>query len=63
MVLFYYLVSFGGDVRFWLGTGVERMFLPSVILCFVGIVALTGDALSPFERDERSSVSGRGSTS
>jgi hypothetical protein len=63
MVLFYYLVSFGGDVRFWLGTGVERMFLLPVILCCVGIVALTGETRSPFEREEGSLVSRRVSTS
>lgn len=40
---FYYLVSFGGDVRFWLGSGVERMFLTPVILSCAGLVALTGE--------------------
>jgi ABC-type proline/glycine betaine transport system permease subunit len=41
-VAFYYLVSFGGDVQFWLGTGVERMFLPAVMISCAGIVGLTG---------------------
>jgi hypothetical protein len=37
---FYYLVSFSGDVRFWLGTGVERMFLPAGVLAWMGLGGL-----------------------
>jgi len=37
---FYYLVSFSGDLRFWLGTGVERMFLPAAVLAWVGLGGL-----------------------
>lgn len=32
MVGYYYLVSFVGDLKFWLGSGVNRMFLPAGIL-------------------------------
>jgi hypothetical protein len=38
--VFYYLVSFSGDLKFWLGTGVERMFLPTVVLGWVGLGGL-----------------------
>ena len=37
---FYYMVSFSGDVRFWLGTGVERMFLPAGVLAWMGLGGL-----------------------
>jgi len=40
MFVFYYLVSFSGDLRFWLGTGVERMFLPAVLLSWIGLGGL-----------------------
>ena len=39
---FYYLVSFGGDLRFWLETGVNRMFLPAGLLASVWIVLYAG---------------------
>ena len=42
MVAFYYSVSFVGDLSLWLGTGVDRMFLPAGILIAVLAVLLTG---------------------
>jgi hypothetical protein len=42
--IFYYLVSFSGDLEFWLGTGVERMFLPAGVLAWLGLGALSAQA-------------------
>jgi hypothetical protein len=39
---FYYLVSFEGDLRFWLETGVNRMYLPAGLLGAVWVILYAG---------------------
>jgi hypothetical protein len=36
---FYYLISFSGDLQWWLDTGLSRMLLPSALLLAVWAVA------------------------
>lgn len=42
LVGYYYLVSFVGDLKFWLGSGVNRMFLPAGILAAIWVFHLAG---------------------
>ncbi len=44
--LFYYTVSFTADLRYFLGTGVERMFLPPVLMGWISLAALAAPRLS-----------------
>lgn len=39
---FYYLVSFQGDLRYWLETGVNRMFLPAILLGMIWLILSAG---------------------
>ena len=52
MVGFYYLVSFVGDLAFWLGTGVDRMFLPAGILAAIWVIQVAdlGSRPTPLSR-------------
>jgi hypothetical protein len=42
MVLFYVLGSFDGDLEYMMDTGMDRMFLPFIILCAAWMVVLAG---------------------
>jgi len=42
MVGYYYLVSFVGDLKFWLGSGVNRMFLPAGIMGAIWVFHISG---------------------
>lgn len=50
---FYYLVSYIGDLRFWLETGVNRMFLPAGLLASVWIVLYAGVPLKNNDQRQR----------
>jgi hypothetical protein len=43
IIAFYYLVAFTGDLRLWLDTGINRMFLPAGMLLLVWLITLTGE--------------------
>jgi hypothetical protein len=42
MVIFYVLGSFDGDLEYMMDTGMDRMFLPFIILCTAWMVSLAG---------------------
>jgi hypothetical protein len=65
MTGFYYLVSLTGDVTYWLGTGVDRMFQAVGILIAVLVVLIAGKPIDKsgtlFEGDQTGTIPDQGS--
>lgn len=54
LVVFYYLISFNGDLLYWLGTDVNRMLLPVALLGWTWLFSLWADGTHSDPGDQTS---------